>query len=308
MASELFTDRLHLRPWRAADAEPHRELWTERDRRSLRLIDADGRPTVEVLRRRMAEEARDAETGLTLYAVERRADADFIGYCGLIVGQATVDEPEIAYELARRIHGNGYATEAARRVVEEAISAGHTRLWATVREWNTPSLRVLEKVGFYDSGRRTPDPARGDTIWMTIDLVVPLRERLARAVESSRRAALARQPRTGRFSSYEEAPKIVFAIRGRITGLPREKWWLPFAPDGDVLYLIEEQGRRADWIRNLLADPAVELDGVQLVGRVVDDLEEIARARQVCGARFARRGLLAADLVERGLVVAFEAP
>jgi hypothetical protein len=29
---------------------------------------------------------------------------------------------------------------------------------------------VLEKLGFRDSGRITPDPERGDTIWMTIDL------------------------------------------------------------------------------------------------------------------------------------------
>ena len=169
MASELFTDRLHLRPWRASDAEPHRELWTERDRRALRLIDADGRPTVEDLREG-GEQSVDAQSGMTLYAVERLADADFIGYCGLIVGQASAEEPEIAYEFARRIHGNGYATEAARIVVAEAAATGRSRLWATVREWNTPSIRVLEKVGFHDSGRITPDPDRGDTIWMTVDL------------------------------------------------------------------------------------------------------------------------------------------
>jgi hypothetical protein len=29
---------------------------------------------------------------------------------------------------------------------------------------------VLEKVGFRDSGRITPDPDRGDTLWMTMDL------------------------------------------------------------------------------------------------------------------------------------------
>lgn len=171
MASELFTDRLHLRPWRASDAEPHRLLWTERDRRSLRLIDADGRPTVEDLRERMTEQPTDPQSGLTLYAVERLAGADFIGYCGLIIGQATAEEPEIAYELARRSHGNGYATEAARIVVAEAAATGRRRLWATVREWNTPSFRVLEKVGFHDSGRVTPDPDRGDSIWMTKDLM-----------------------------------------------------------------------------------------------------------------------------------------
>ncbi len=170
MASELFTDRLHLRAWRASDAETHRELWTERDPRSLRLIDVDGRPTVEDLRERMAEQSADAQSGLTLYAVERRVGAAFIGYCGLIVGHASAAEPEIAYELARRIHGNGYATEAARIVVAEAAATGRSRLWATVREWNAPSIRVLEKVGFRDSGCVTPDPDRGDTIWMTVDL------------------------------------------------------------------------------------------------------------------------------------------
>jgi len=135
----------------------------------------------------------------------------------------------------------------------------------------------------------------------------PLREQLARAVERSRLEALERQPKDGFSSSYEDAPTIVFTTRGRVTGLPREKWWLPFAPDGDVLYLIEAQGHRADWVRNVVAHPAVELHGAPLLARIVDDPEEIARARQVCGARFARRGLLVADLVERGLVVAFEA-
>ena len=108
--------------------------------------------------------------GLRLFAVERLAEADFIGYCGLIVGDASDEEPEIAYELARRTHGNGYATEAARTVLVEAARTGRRRLWATVREWNTASFRVLEKLGFHDSGRITPDPDRGDTIWMTKDL------------------------------------------------------------------------------------------------------------------------------------------
>jgi RimJ/RimL family protein N-acetyltransferase len=170
MATELFTDRLHLRPWRASDAEPHRRLWTERDPRSLRLIDAEGRPSVHDLREGMAEQSQGSHPSLRLYAVERLAGGDFIGYCGLIVGQASTEEPEIAYELARRTHGHGYATEAARIVVAEAAATGRSRLWATVREWNTLSFRVLEKVGFHDSGRITPDPDRGDSIWMTMDL------------------------------------------------------------------------------------------------------------------------------------------
>ncbi len=135
-----------------------------------------------------------------------------------------------------------------------------------------------------------------------------LREQLARGVARSRREALERQPRVGCFSSFEDKPKIVFATRGRVSGVRREKWWLPFAPDGDVLYLLEEQGVGADWVRNVLADPAVELDGVLFTARIVDDQDEVARARQICGARCARLGLLVGDLIERGLVIAFERP
>jgi RimJ/RimL family protein N-acetyltransferase len=169
MPREVFTDRLRLRPWRASDAEPHRGLWKERDPRARHLI-VDGRPTVADLRERLAEYSRNADPSLRLYAVERLAHADFIGYCGLIVGEGSAEEPEIAYEFARRVHGNGYATEAATAVVTEAAATGRGRLWATVRDWNAPSFRVLEKVGFTDSGRVTPDPARGNSVWMTIDL------------------------------------------------------------------------------------------------------------------------------------------
>ncbi len=118
----------------------------------------------------MAEQSNDARTGLMLYAVERLACGEFVGYCGLIVGEADVIEPEIAFEFAKRHHGNGYATEAATVVVAEAASNGRKRLWATVREWNTPSFRVLEKVGFHHSGRITPDQERGDSVWMTMEL------------------------------------------------------------------------------------------------------------------------------------------
>ncbi|WP_337589505.1 GNAT family N-acetyltransferase [Kribbella capetownensis] len=108
-----------------------------------------------------------------LLPIERRDTGEFVGYCGLTVGQGSFDEPEIAYELARRAHGHGYATEAARAVVEAAEATGRRRLWAAVREWNAPSFRVLEKLGFHRSERVTHDPERGDLIWMTRELGQP---------------------------------------------------------------------------------------------------------------------------------------
>ena len=142
-------------------------MWLERDPRALRRIDAEGRPTVEDMRQWIVDNPLAADPGLGLLPIERRDTGEFIGYCGLTVGRASFDEPEIAYELAQRAHGHGYATEAARAVVEAAVQTGRRRLWATVREWNTASFRVLEKLDFHRSDRITEDTERGNTIWMT---------------------------------------------------------------------------------------------------------------------------------------------
>ena len=110
----------------------------------------------------------------------------------------------------------------------------------------------------------------------------------------------------GAFSAYEDAKLIHFTTTGHRTGLPREKWWLPFAPDGDVLYLIEEEHTRAHWVQNLLADPHVVVEGEPALARVVTDPDEDARARRICKQRFERVGLIVQDLIEWGLVVAFD--
>ncbi|MEU4191227.1 GNAT family N-acetyltransferase [Kribbella sp. NPDC026611] len=167
LPAELTTERLQLRRWRPADAENFRGLWLERDHRAFRQIDAEGRPTVEDIRGWLTENPLSAAPGLGLLPIERKDTGEFIGYCGLTVGQATFDEPELAYELAQRFHGHGYATEAARAVLEAATQTGRHRLWATVREWNTPSFRVLEKLGFHRTDRVDEDPHRGNSIWMT---------------------------------------------------------------------------------------------------------------------------------------------
>jgi RimJ/RimL family protein N-acetyltransferase len=98
-------------------------------------------------------------------AVERRVAADVIGYCGLVFhGSGSPDEPELAYELLRAAHGCGYATEAARAVVTWVGEAGYGRLWATVRDWNVASRRVLEKLGFRETGAVERDAVHGDSL------------------------------------------------------------------------------------------------------------------------------------------------
>jgi RimJ/RimL family protein N-acetyltransferase len=174
MPDSLMTERLRLRPWTEADAPQYRALWLGRDPRSVRVISAAGRPTVEDLRASIRSQlASTALTDFGLMVVERRAEKDFIGYCGLIGRDATPEEPEVAYELLRAAHGRGYATEAVRAVQDAAAAAGRSRLWAGVRVWNIASLRVLNKLGFVSSGQVSEDLERGDMVLMTCRLEQP---------------------------------------------------------------------------------------------------------------------------------------
>lgn len=167
----LETDRLLLRPWRAAEAVVQRELWAERDPRvpPHRRIDADGHPTVAELEEAIRTNPRSSSLGLL--AVERKDSADVIGYCGLIdSGRAADGEPELAFELLRRVWGQGYATEASWAVLDWARSSGYERLWATVWDWNTASRLVLAKLGFTETDRTEVDELRGTTLFTTRQL------------------------------------------------------------------------------------------------------------------------------------------
>jgi deazaflavin-dependent oxidoreductase (nitroreductase family) len=73
-----------------------------------------------------------------------------------------------------------------------------------------------------------------------------------------------------------------FTTRGRVTGQPHEiEIW--FAADGDTLYMLSGGGDRSDWVRNLVADPAVTVRvggrTFAATARIVGDSEEMRRAR-----------------------------
>ena len=163
----LETDRLLLRPWRVAEAALLRELWTERDPRvpPRRRIDRDGNPTVADFE----ESIRTHQpASIGLLAVERKAAGDVIGYCGLLESdRGAAAEPELAFELLRRVWSQGYATEASWAVLDLARSSGYERVWASVWDWNAASRRVLVKLGFTEIDRTEVDPVSGTTLLMT---------------------------------------------------------------------------------------------------------------------------------------------
>ena len=160
MAFELKTERLDLNMWEESDSVWIRKLVGER---------GVAMPTLDSARSDIIEMRKKAEeNGISLLTIRRRNEDDLIGYCGLIIGRSTLEEPEIAYELFRSVHGNGYATEAASAVLDAAIATGRKRLWSTVGAWNAASFRVLEKIGF-ERHHSTWDE-RGEIVWNVRDL------------------------------------------------------------------------------------------------------------------------------------------
>jgi RimJ/RimL family protein N-acetyltransferase len=74
-----------------------------------------------------------------------------IGACGL--AQLDGPAPDLGYWLGAPYWGNGYATEAARAVIDHAFGElGCEELQSGARVSNPASRRVLEKCGFQWSG------------------------------------------------------------------------------------------------------------------------------------------------------------
>ncbi|HLW18106.1 MAG TPA: GNAT family N-acetyltransferase [Actinomycetota bacterium] len=93
-----------------------------------------------------------------------RARAITLREGGLMIGHAGFHGPpddtgtiEIGYAIFPPFRGNGYATEAARRLLEMAKEIGATTFRASVSPSNAPSLAVVRKLGLVKTGERMDD-------------------------------------------------------------------------------------------------------------------------------------------------------
>ncbi len=143
----LKTERLVLRAPRLADAQAITTLIN--DRRIAENLSRVPHPYAR----------EDAETfiasvnrkdGEIAFLVTLR-DGTIIGGCG--VGLLAGADPEIGYWYGVPFWGRGYATEAARGLIDFAFNnLGHERLEGGARVSNPASRRVLEKCGYVWTG------------------------------------------------------------------------------------------------------------------------------------------------------------
>ncbi len=110
----IETDRLVLRRWRDEDSAPFHAMG--QDAEVMRYL---GPPmSLEEAKATIARlNAAIDHDGYAFWAIERKSDSAFLGFCGIKkngpAGTPIADDPEIGWRLARGGWGQGYAKEAA---------------------------------------------------------------------------------------------------------------------------------------------------------------------------------------------------
>lgn len=150
----LLTDRLAIRPYDPDDHEQMHEVLYG-DPVAMRLIGGarDPRDTADAVRAYAEMHVRE---GYAFWVVEERETGLIVGEAGLQPFGGEGPEIELGYAFGASSWGRGFATEAGRAIVAEAFGdLGLDELVAVTRDENAASQRVLEKLGFRATGRRT---------------------------------------------------------------------------------------------------------------------------------------------------------
>lgn len=174
-APPIETERLILRNWTEKDCVPFRRLNTPAVMRWLGGVKTDKASDAVITDRLMPwQESR----GFTFWAVERKADGDLLGFCGLKIAD-DIDSPvegelEIGWRLREDVWGRGYAREAAAASLGHAFDRlGAPRVVALTVEGNAASWGLMERLGM----SRRPDLDYAGPQWAEGDVIVYVIER-----------------------------------------------------------------------------------------------------------------------------------
>ena len=145
MGHLLSTERLVLRPVTAGDHAALLAHWTQPDVR--RFLFDGAPPSAAEVAETIEESIGDfAARGFGVWLIELGSAAGLVGTAGLRpLGGSGL---EIFYSLAPAAWGHGYATEAARAVVEYGLGPlGLREVLAEVDEGNAASVAVVRRLG-----------------------------------------------------------------------------------------------------------------------------------------------------------------
>ena len=147
----LRTERLRLRPWTTSPRDIARltDIYT-REEITRWVGGTPSVPPAELVARWAQVTALDERYGC--WAIEC-ADGSVAGTVLFKPLPNGVGEVEVGWHLHPDSWGHGYATEAARAVIERGFQAGLPEVYAVVRPGNEASLAVCARLGMAPLGR-----------------------------------------------------------------------------------------------------------------------------------------------------------
>ena len=104
-----------------------------------------------------------------IWAIQNRASGRVIGSVGIWNFDEVQTTAELSYGITPEFQGRGYMSEALARVIEYAFATLKlTALEAYTEAENTPSRRLLERIGFVESGQVDDPSADGTRVYHMI--------------------------------------------------------------------------------------------------------------------------------------------
>lgn len=151
----IETERLIIRPWRDSDCADYLATCNN----EAVTTHLGGPAKVEDIDASIGRIAKSQEeNGFCFWAVERKSDGAFIGYCGFKLardeGAPIEGEVEIGWRLREDAQGQGYVTEAASACLDWAwANLDVERVISITVPANRASWSVMERLGM----ARRPD-------------------------------------------------------------------------------------------------------------------------------------------------------
>jgi RimJ/RimL family protein N-acetyltransferase len=155
----IETERLRLRAHRPDDLGDGAAMWG--DPIVTRYIGGKPFTREEVWARLLRYAGHWSWLGFGYWAIEEKATGSFAGEVGFADFKRELESsiegmPEIGWVLASRAHGQGYATEAVKAVLQWGDARfGRARTVCLIHPENAASVRVAEKCGYGELRRTT---------------------------------------------------------------------------------------------------------------------------------------------------------
>lgn len=167
----IETERLLLRNWEAADFK--RFIEVTNTPAVMRWLGGVKPPDVLEERLQGAFTAWQEERGFTFWVLERKADGELLGFCGLKIaedeGCPVAGEYEVGWRLREEAWGQGYAKEAAIASLHFAFERLEAdQVVALTVQGNEASWGLMERLGM----TRRPDLDYEGPDWAETPVIV----------------------------------------------------------------------------------------------------------------------------------------